>query len=201
MRGVFNFGNGHLDEDRQLIERTREGASAAFGQLVQKHQDRLFNSLVHQLRSAEDAQDVVQEAFVQAFLKLDSFRGDSQFYTWLYRIAFNLAISHRRRARPVASLDQRREDLVAEPIGRDCPPDGRLMQQETVEQVQHALAELDEEFRQVLVLREMDGCSYEAIAELLEVPVGTVRSRLHRGRMQLREKLKTVVQQESRETT
>ncbi len=186
-----------MDEDVRLIEVTRAGDAAAFGQLVQKYQDRLYNTLAHQLGSAEDARDVLQDAFVQAFLKLDSFRGGSRFYTWLYRIALNLAISHRRRSKPTASLDKTRDETGQEPADRDCPPEGRLVQQETVDQVQQALGELEDEFRQVLVLREMDGCSYEAIAEMLDLPVGTVRSRLHRARMQLREKLRTVLQGES----
>jgi RNA polymerase sigma-70 factor (ECF subfamily) len=185
-----------LDDDARLIQATLRGDSAAFGRLVRKHQDRLYNALVRQLGSAEDARDVAQEAFAQAFLKLDGFRGNSRFYTWLYRIAFNQAVSHRRRVKPAASLDQSREQNGEEPIDRDSPPEGRLVQQETVEQVRRALAELDPEFRQVLVLREFDDCNYEQIAELLELPIGTVRSRLHRARLQLRDKLKTVLQQE-----
>lgn len=187
---------GSLDDDARLIQATLGGDSAAFGRLVRKYQDRLYNALVHQLGSAEDARDVSQEAFVQAFLKLDGFHGNSRFYTWLYRIAFNQAVSHRRRAKPAFSLDQSREQTGEEPLGRDSPPEGRLVQQETVEQVRQALAELDPEFRQVLVLREFDGRNYEQIAELLELPLGTVRSRLHRARLQLRDKLKTVLQQE-----
>lgn len=193
---VPNYGSDFLDDDAQLIQVTLAGNSAAFGQLVRKYQDRLYNALAHQMGSAEDARDVLQEAFVQAFLKLDSFRGQSRFYTWLYRIAFNQAISHQRRAKPLASLDHGREQTGDEPVDRHSPPEGRLVQQETVEQVQQALAQLDDQFRQVLVLRELEDCSYETIAEMLELPVGTVRSRLHRARMQLREKLKAVLQQE-----
>ncbi|MHB1034951.1 MAG: RNA polymerase sigma factor, partial [Pirellulales bacterium] len=85
-----------MNDDAQRIDEALSGKTAAFGQLVQKYQDRLYNAIAHVLGSAEDARDVVQDAFVQAFVKLDSFHGSSTFYTWLYRIAFNLAISHLR---------------------------------------------------------------------------------------------------------
>jgi RNA polymerase sigma-70 factor (ECF subfamily) len=177
-------------DDAQLIESTLAGKSAAFGQLVLKYQDRLYNTLVHLLGNAEDALDVAQEAFVQAFVKLDTFQQTSAFYTWLYRIAFNVAASHFRKKRPVASTDQRREAVGLEPIDGDDGPSKQLEREEQVRQVRQAITSLAEEYRVVVVLREIDGCSYEAIAEVLDVPVGTVRSRLHRARLQLRDLLK-----------
>jgi RNA polymerase sigma-70 factor (ECF subfamily) len=180
--------------DAALIDRTLAGEPAAFGELVLRYQDRLYNSLVRVLGSAEDARDAVQEAFVQAFVKLESFRGSSAFYTWLYRIAFNQAMSHARRKRPTRSLDDERTDRGREPVDDQPAPDARLDASERATQVHRALAELSAEHRQVIVLREMDGCKYDEIAELLEVPVGTVRSRLFRARLELRDRLAPMVE-------
>lgn len=185
-----------VNDDAQLIDEALAGRSVAFGQLVTKYQDRLYNALVHVVGSVEEAQDVVQDAFVQAFLKLDSFHRSAAFYTWLYRIAFNLAISRFRKMRPTVSVERARELAGQEIAGRDPPPTERLERQEQAAQVRSALAALDENHRAVLVLREIDGCCYESIAEILELPIGTVRSRLHRARMELRELLKGVVQEE-----
>lgn len=187
-----------MTDDAQLIDEALAGASAAFGQLVVKYQDRLYNTVAHVLGSADEAQDVVQDAFVQAFLKLESFERESAFYTWLYRIAFNLAVTRRRREKPTLSVDQAREQTGEEPQSRCSSPAARLEQQERARQVQAALATLTEEHRTILVLREIDGCCYETIAEILELPVGTVRSRLHRARMQLRDQLKALLQEDCR---
>jgi RNA polymerase sigma-70 factor (ECF subfamily) len=186
-----------FQDDVELIETTLAGDASAYGQLVSKHQDRLFNTLRHVLGSAEDAEDIVQEAFVQAFVKLDTFRGGSAFYTWLYRIAFNQAMTLKRRAKPTDSIDQAREATGGEPVDPGDQPEERILRTERVEQVHTALASLGEEHRAILVLREMDGCCYETISEILELPIGTVRSRLHRARMQLKEQLREVLQEES----
>ncbi len=182
-----------VNDDDQLIEETLAGNSAAFGQLVQRYQDRLYNTLAHVIGSPEDALDIVQDAFVQAFVKLESFRGRSAFYTWLYRIAFNVAATQRRRRRPVLSVDQAREEGGDEPVDPDHGPLDHLEQEERCRQVREALKVLSDEHREVLVLREIDGCCYETIAEILDLPVGTVRSRLHRARLQLRDELKEVL--------
>lgn len=180
--------------DDQLIEAALKGDSAAFGSLVQKYQDRLYNTVLHLVGSAEDARDVVQDAFVKAFLKLETFRRTSAFYTWLYRIAFNTAMSGGRRRRPVRSLDERR-DCGEEPVDTEgAAPGDRLEQEELAGQVRAALDTLSDEHRVVIVLRDLDGRGYDEIAAILELPVGTVRSRLHRARMQLREQLKPVLQ-------
>ena len=186
-----------MRDDAQLIDDTLAGHSGAFGQLVTKYQDRLYNAVVHVTGSAEDARDVVQDAFVQAFVKLSTFRGRSAFYTWLYRIARNLAVSHKRKKRrPTTSIELHREITGDEPVDEGEAPSAGLEQQDRVAQVQVALAALSEEHRTVLVLREMEEFSYESIAEILELPVGTVRSRLHRARMQLRDELRKVMQEE-----
>lgn len=175
--------------DAALVEAALAGDRNAFGDLVARYQDRLFNSLLRLVGSHEDAADAVQDAFVQAFVKLESFRGASQFYTWLYRIAMNAALSRRRRRRPSASLDLAKETAGEEPTTIAAGPEDVVLSHERVEHVQAALAALGDEHRQILVLREIDGCAYEEIAEILELPVGTVRSRLFRARVQLKEQL------------
>lgn len=175
--------------DHYWIRQTLDGDSEAFGLLVQKYQNRLFNGIVLVMRNRQEAEDVVQEAFVLAYTKLSSFRGHSAFFTWLYRIAYNLAISRLRRQRNSISLDRQRETIGIDLSATDVSPSVNLERQEEVSQMYQALDRLTEEHRSILVLREMEGMDYEAIAEVLDLPIGTVRSRLHRARDQLREKL------------
>jgi RNA polymerase sigma-70 factor, ECF subfamily len=178
-----------VSDDASLIAATLAGDNAAFGRLVEAYQDRLYNSLLRVLGSAEDAADIVQDAFVQAYTKLDSFRGSAAFYTWLYRIAFNLAMSHARRGHRTASLDERRSLVGDEPMDGQVPAEEGVLERERAELVHAALAELSMDYRQVLVLREIDGCRYDEIAEILALPVGTVRSRLFRARLEMRDLL------------
>jgi RNA polymerase sigma-70 factor (ECF subfamily) len=185
-----------VKDDSQLIDEALEGDSAAFGQLVTRYQDRLYNTLVHVVGSRDAAYDVAQDAFVQAYVKLDTFGRASGFYTWLYRIALNTAISRRRREKPVASVEQVRETLGHDPVDRGDAPAANLERQERACQVRSALARLSEEHRTILVLREIDDCSYEHIAEMLDLPIGTIRSRLHRARLQLRDELKTIMHED-----
>jgi RNA polymerase sigma-70 factor (ECF subfamily) len=178
-----------VSDDASLIAATLAGDSAAFGRLVAAYQDRLYNSLLRVLGSSEDAADIVQDAFVQAFTKLNTFRGTSAFYTWLYRIAFNLAMSHARRGHKTTSLDGMKALVGEEPMDGAPAVESGLIQQERIDLVHAALAQLGLDYRQILVLREIDGYSYEEIAEILELPVGTVRSRLFRARMHMRDLL------------
>jgi RNA polymerase sigma-70 factor, ECF subfamily len=182
-----------VNDDAQLIDQTLAGQAAAFGQLVQKHQDRLFNTVAHLVGNTEDAKDIVQDVFVQAFVKLESFQRSSSFYTWLYRIAFNMSMSSRRKIRPTASVEYTKQTSGVEPIDPLDGPAEQAERHERCQQVQQAIAELSEEHRAILVLREIEGFCYESIAEILDLPVGTVRSRLHRARLQCREQLKSVL--------
>ncbi len=184
-----------MKDDTQLIDDTLAGDAEAFGQLVQKYQDRLFNTIAHVLGDRVEAEDVVQDAFVQAFVKLQTFQRASAFYTWLYRIAFNLSVSRRRRRRPTVSIEQAAHSSGYEPMGNEEPAELRLERQERAGKVKAALATLSRDHRAILVLREIEGCDYERIGEVLELPPGTVRSRLHRARSQLREQLKEVLQE------
>ena len=184
-------------DDAQLIEQTLSGDSASFGELVLRYQNRLYNTVAHFVGCREEAEDVVQDAFVQAFVKLETFQGTSAFYTWLYRIAFNVAISRQRRKRPAASIEQTRDRTGGEPVDPGDRPEEQVQRQEKVEQVHEALGNLSDEHRSILVLRELEGCASESISEILDMPLGTVRSRLHRARLQLKVELQQVLQGET----
>ncbi|HUG92059.1 MAG TPA: sigma-70 family RNA polymerase sigma factor [Planctomycetaceae bacterium] len=182
--------------DQHLISECLAGRPEAFGELVVRYQDRLFHSLVGMLGSADEARDAAQDAFVQAFSRLDTFRGQSAFYSWLFRIAVNAAVSRKRKARRSGtSLDAAREQSGTEPIdGRpDSEPSYAMEVSESQRLVRTALAELSDEFRTVLVLKEIEELKYEEIAEIMDCPVGTVRSRIHRARAELREKLRILL--------
>ena len=175
-----------------MVQAARRGDLPAFARLVETHQDRLYNSLVQITGCPAEAEDVAQDAFIQAYHKLSGFRGEASFFTWLYRIALNRALRIKQRSQnrtPSESLGE--DDLVA-PGNADTPGD-RLLQDERARQIRTALNQLAPEFRTVIVLREVDGFDYHTIAETLGVSVGTVRSRLHRARSQLRAKLRTVL--------
>jgi RNA polymerase sigma-70 factor (ECF subfamily) len=178
--------------ENRLVRECLEGDASAFGELVRRYQDRLYNTAYRLVGNAEDAQDVVQDAFLHAYQALDGFKGDSQFFTWLYRIAVNTAISLRRKQRVAVSMDAAREGTAAlDPVdpSEDARPGHALEQAEQERRVQRALARLSVEHRTVLILKDMEGQRYEAMAEVLQVPVGTIRSRLHRARLELRELL------------
>lgn len=183
------------NSDQVLISQTLEGRSEAFGDLVRKYQNRLYNGMVHMLRNEAEAEDVVQDAFIRALTKLDTFHGNSGFYTWLYRIAFNVAVSRIRRRKPTVSLTvSNDESRQMEFEGNAAAPDERMSRSEDVCRLQDALGRLSEEHRSVLVLREMQELDYEAISEILDLPIGTVRSRLHRARSQLKEQLELTIE-------
>jgi RNA polymerase sigma-70 factor (ECF subfamily) len=179
-------------DDHRLIAECLQGDSAAFGELVRRYQDRLYNTVYRLVDNAEDAQDVVQDAFLNAYQALGHFKGDAQFFTWLYRIAVNTAISLKRKHRVVISMDVGREDGgVSEPadVSEFSRPSHALEQVEQERRIQNALNRLSPEHRAVLVMKDMEGHKYETLAEVLQVPIGTIRSRLHRARIELRELL------------
>lgn len=177
------------DRDQALISATLCGDQAAFGDLVRRYQNRLLAAMTAVCGSSTEAEDVVQEAFLQAYCKLDSFRSESRFYTWLYRIAFNLSVNMRRKKKPTVSVDHVRQSSGWDVADPGQAPDENLRRSERSDQLMAAIGRLAEEFRQVLVLRELEGFCYESISEVLDLPIGTVRSRLHRARQQLRDDL------------
>ncbi|SMP66052.1 RNA polymerase sigma-70 factor, ECF subfamily [Neorhodopirellula lusitana] len=173
-------------DENVLIRLALEGDQPAFELLVVEHQDRLFGAMTHVCGNSHDAEEVTQEAFIRAFLKLDSFQQNSQFFTWLYRIAFNIALSRKRRKRAKVSLDQQRDELGSDVVDQGDSVDAAMIRDDHVSLVQTAMSQLSEQHRAILILREMEEASYEEIAEILELSIGTVRSRLNRARKQLR---------------
>ena len=177
--------------DEKLIEQALAGSQEAFRCLHDKYWGKLF-AAIRQLIGPDTRRihpdDVVQDAFVQAHLKLGTFGKRCAFYTWLYRIALNGLFSQRRRQRVREKIDSNRPPLETEHVTHKTP-EGALEEEEQVVQVQEALAALSEDHRQIMVLRGVEGLDYDAIAETLELAPGTVRSRLSRARIALREQL------------
>lgn len=190
-------------EDAALVESVRKGDMHAFGALVAKYQDRIYNLILRMCGQAADAEELAQETFLKALERIDQFRGKSQFYTWLFRIGTNLALSHRRRGgrirfHPLDNGDDGSETqadslTAAMASRREAAPDERAQAAESKREISAALDELDEEFRLVVVLREIEEMDYTQIADVLDVPVGTVKSRLHRARLILQEKLADLI--------
>lgn len=178
-----------ITPEGDLVQTAKGGNSDAFGQLVVMYQDRLFTSIIHIVRCRADAEDIVQDAFVQAFVKLGTFRGGSTFYTWLYRIAVNLAISRSRRQRRRVSVEQTRDIVGNEPLDPYAGPTEHMMREEDAVTIQQALDSLSDEHRTILVMRGIEGFDYETIGKVLGLNPGTVRSRLHRARAHLKEQL------------
>jgi RNA polymerase sigma-70 factor (ECF subfamily) len=185
------------DDDHALIAACREGDTQAFGVLVRRYQDRLYPTLARMTGSADDALDLLQDAFLKAYRKLGDFHGDSSFYTWIYRIAVNLALSERRKPahrRRWVGLDRRGPDAIDPPDDPSRTDPGRSLDQDERDQlIQKALDRLSPDYRTIVVMKDIDGLRYEEIAETLSIPVGTVRSRLHRARGELRDLLRGVL--------
>ena len=177
------------DSDPALVAAAARGNRQAYDQLVRKYQDRLMMTVGRVVRDRSDAEDVCQEAFLRAFVHLPTFTGRSAFFTWLCRIALNVAIGeHRRRARaPFRELQA--DTARQEPLDHGDLPGDRLMRRESVSRLRQALAALPPDQRDVLVLRAVNGLNYHEISRRLDLNIGTVRSRLHRARQELRDLL------------
>ena len=189
-----------------LLGRAVAGDRTAFGQLVVLYQDRMYNAVLRLVGNRDEAAELTQEAFAKALANLEHFRGDAHPYTWLFRIAFNLAISRLRtvRRRRVFSLDDaggpkarpadQASNLVARMRGATADPADAVEQRERSEQVVAALGRVDPDHRAVLVMRDVDGLDYQQMADLLDVPLGTLKSRIFRARVALRDELKPYMQ-------
>jgi RNA polymerase sigma-70 factor (ECF subfamily) len=175
------------DNDQQLVRKVQAGDKRAFDLLVLKYQHKIFGLISRYIQDSHEVQDVAQEAFIKAYRALPRFRGDSAFYTWLYRIAINTAKNHlvSRGRRPPGS-DVEIEDAEYFDSGsalRDLEnPENALFGEELKAVVNRAMNELPDDLRSAVTLREFDGLSYEDIAEIMDCPVGTVRSRIFRAR-------------------
>jgi len=176
-------------DDSALIQEIKTGSGDAFQALVERYEDRVF-ALVHQyVKDRSECEDVAQEAFVQGFRKIGSFRGQSSFYTWLYRIAVNTATDHLKRKRRDPSVSLEALPPVFEETAPSTAPDKALIDREFRARLSEAVEALPEPFKTVLILREFEDCTYEQMAEILECSIGTIESRLFRARQRLREKL------------
>jgi len=175
------------ETDAELVARVQRGDKRAFDLLVRKYQQRIMALISRYVRNRSDIADVAQEAFIKAYRALPNFRGDSQFYTWLYRIAINSSknylAAHGRRPQ-TASVDGLEPEQLADLAGHtdNATPERLLLTAELKRVIDEAIADLPEELRTALLLREFDGLSYEEIAEVMECPIGTVRSRIFRAR-------------------
>lgn len=173
--------------DQQLVERVQAGDKRAFDLLVLKYQHKITAIISRYVRDRHEVQDVAQEAFIKAYRALKNFRGDSQFYTWLYRIAINTAKNYlvsRGRRPPGSDVDIEDAEFYS---GGDAlrdldTPENNLFRDQLQDMVDRVLRELPEDLRTALTLREMEGLSYEDIADIMGCPVGTVRSRIFRAR-------------------
>lgn len=180
-------------DDATLVREVQAGRTDAFAHLVTRYQDRVFNACWRICGHPDDASDLTQEAFLKAFSAIATFQGKSGFYTWLFRIAMNLALSQRKRVklRYVASLDDDGDRSNAErvPDRRSVDPSDRAATNEVRDRLARALGELDAHHRVVIVLRDIEAFDYERIAHILGVAVGTVKSRVFRARKALRERM------------
>ncbi len=185
--------------DRQLVERAQSGDKGAFDQLVAKYQRKLSRLLARFIRDPSEVEDVAQEAFIKAYRALPSFRGDSAFYTWLYRIGINTAknylVAQGRRAPTSTEYDSEEAESFddGEQLRDINTPESLLLSKQIGETVNAAMEGLPEELRTAIMLRELEGMSYEEISRIMNCPIGTVRSRIFRAREAVAGKLKPLL--------
>jgi len=184
--------------DQLLVERVQKGDKHAFDLLIQKYQHRIVSLVSRYVSDSAEAQDVAQEAFIKAYRAIGRFRGDSAFYTWLYRIAINTAknwIVAKSRRPPAGDIDavEAEQYGMSSKLTETSTPENEMMREEIERTVYDTIAALPEDLRTAIMLREMDGMSYEEIAVTMECPIGTVRSRIFRAREAIDEKLKPLL--------
>jgi RNA polymerase sigma-70 factor, ECF subfamily len=188
------------DVDQQLVERVQRGDKHAFDLLVSKYQRKLGRLISRFVRDSAEAEDVTQDAFIKAYRALPGFRGESAFYTWLYRIGINTAKNHllatKRRAPTNTPFDADEAEAFEEAslLREVSTPENELMSKQVVDVVQSSLQQLPEDLRSALTLREIEGLSYEEIASVMNCPVGTVRSRIFRAREAVAENLRPLLE-------
>jgi len=184
--------------DKELVKRVQKGEKGAFDLLVLKYEHKIVNLVMRYVRDPEQALDITQEAFIKAYRALPRFRGDSAFYTWLYRIAVNTAKNYlaAQRRRPMdieLDLQDPEQYGLHAKLKESDTPEGLALSQELQETLERAIAALPDDLRQAIILRELDGMSYEEIAQTMECPVGTVRSRIFRARDAIGKRVGTLV--------
>ena len=190
---------GEQQVDQVLVERVKQGDKRAFDLLVKKYQHRIVSLVSRYVSDSADALDVAQEAFIKAYRAIGNFRGDSAFYTWLYRIAINTAKNYlvaQGRRPPATDIDaQDAEQFAGDTRLKDRgSPEHELLREEIEETVYATIATLPDDLRTAIILREMEGMSYEEIATTMECPIGTVRSRIFRAREAIDVKLRPLLE-------
>jgi RNA polymerase sigma-70 factor (ECF subfamily) len=185
--------------DQQLVVRVQNGDKGAFDLLVRKYQHRIAKLVSRYVRDRAEAEDVTQEAFIKAFRAIKGFRGESAFYTWLYRIAINTAKNYlvaQGRRLPTADLEAEEGDIsdVGTNVRDATTPERQLLADEIARTVERVMATLPDDLRTALTLREIDGLSYEEIAEIMDCPIGTVRSRIFRAREAVDDELRPLLE-------
>ncbi len=185
--------------DLELVERVQKGDKASFDILVLRYQHKVIKLILRYVRDAAEAQDVAQEAFIKAYRALPNFRGDSAFYTWLYRIAINTAKNSlvARKRRPLdydLDLQDPEQHAMQSKLQDTDTPEALLLSDEIRQTVNEAMMALPEDLRAAIVMREIDGLSYEEIASAMECPVGTVRSRIFRAREAIDDRLRPLIE-------
>ena len=184
----------HRERERKLVARCLDGDLAAFDELITEYRSRTYAMLVQMVGNEEDAWDIAQDGFVRAWRSLHTFKGDSSFFTWLFRIMRNLAIDflRKRRRQPLQSLDAGPPPAAGAATAAGDSPDQRAWQGEIARRIEQALADLSDEHREVAVMREIHGMQYREIAEVAGCSVGTVMSRLYYARQKLRSELQDI---------
>jgi len=190
---------GEQKVDQALVERVQRGDKTAFDTLVLKYQQRIVKLISRYVRDHSEVQDVAQEAFIKAYRALPRFRGDSAFYTWLYRIAINTAKNHlvaRGRRMPNVDIDAQEAEQFegAEGLKEQATPEHVVLRDEVESTIFSAMEQLPDDLRTAITLREIDGLSYEEIADAMACPVGTVRSRIFRAREAIDTKLRPLIE-------
>jgi RNA polymerase sigma-70 factor, ECF subfamily len=192
---------GENELDLGLVKRVQSGDNSAFDVLVQKYQHRIGAVIGRFVHDYAESQDIAQETFIRAYRAINSFRGDAQFYTWLYRIAVNTAKNHlvsMKRRPPTSDIEAEDAEHFegAHRMHDSDTPEHELLREEIARTVSEVVSELPEELRQAITLREMEGLSYEEISETMDCPIGTVRSRIFRAREAIDARLRPLMDSE-----
>ena len=191
---------GESVTDKQLVERVQHGDKKAFDLLVLKYQQRIINLVSRFVYSPSDAQDIAQEAFIKAYRALPNFRGESAFYTWMYRIAVNtaknhLAVKSRRPLESAQDIDDVEQIEGDNTLRHQETPEHLLLRDEIQETILNSIEALPEDLKAAITLREVEGLSYEDISSAMDCPIGTVRSRIYRAREAIDKELKPLLEQ------